>query len=200
MIRKFSTLTFILLSQHLALPALSAEEPGPKAKVAELLAAIREAKDSAEGSAARARASSTLAIAELSRRSLGTRWNELDEKGRETFVSLLRQVLEVHAFPKSSEFFKGLGVVYGEQEIDEDKALVRTTVMHPDEGQVDLDYKLKKDETGTWIIHEVLMDEVPMGANLRSQIRKLLKKEGYDEVLKRLRDKTREAEEEAEPE
>ena len=196
MIGKFSTLTFILLAPHFLLAAPSTEELGPKAKVAELLSAIRKAKDPAEGPAAKSRASATLAVAELSRRSLGEHWDELDEKGRATFVALLRQVLEVRAFPKSSEFFTDLEVTYGEQEIEADKALVRTTVIHPDEGQVDIDYKLKKGEAGTWIIYEVLMDEVPMGASLRSQIRKLLKKEGYEEVLKRLRDKIKEAQEE----
>jgi phospholipid transport system substrate-binding protein len=174
------------------LPAAALE---PRDQVTKLLDAIKKVKDPAQGEAAKAQANASLAIAELSRRSLGEQWDKLDEPGRQTFVSLLTKVLEVRAYPKSADFFKDLEVKFGEQTIEGEKAVVKTTLTHPKEGQVDIDYKLRKTPEGGWVITEVLMDEVPMGANLRSQIRKVLTQDGYEELLKRLRDKTKEAEE-----
>jgi len=192
MIRKFQGLTPLLACSVVLCSVLPAAALEPKEQVAKLLDAIKKVKDPAQGESARAQANASLAIAELSRKSLGEQWDKLDEAGRQTFVSLLTKVLEVRAYPKSAEFFKDLEVKFGEQTIEGDRAVVKTTLTHPKEGQVDIDYKLRKSPEGGWVITEVLMDEVPMGANLRSQIRKVLTRDGYEELLKRLRDKTKE--------
>ena len=195
MMRRFAvlaSLSFLVLG----LSAGLAEEP--RAQVSRLLDAIRKVKEPEQRQAAVAQANSTLDIAGLCQKSLGKQWKALDESAQKEFVSLLTRVFEVRAYPKSSKFFKELEVKYGDQEIDEDRAVVRTTVMHPDEGQVDLDYKLRKTDGGGWVIYEVDMDEVGMAANLRSQIRKVVKKDGHEELFRRLREKIKEAEKEGE--
>jgi phospholipid transport system substrate-binding protein len=169
----------------------------PKLQVEKLLSAIQEVPDIDKRSEAIASAHSTLDIAGLAKRSLGSHWKKLDAAAQNEFTNLLIKIFAVRVYPKSAEFFKKLNVSFGEEEVGDEKAAVNTSLTHPKEGRVDVAYKLRKQEDGGWKIYEVEMDEVPMGANLRSQIRKVLKKDGYDALLKKLQERIKEFEAEA---
>ena len=169
----------------------------PRLQVEKLLQAIQEVPDVARRSEAIARAHSVLDIAGLAQRSLGSDWGKLDAAGKDEFTGLLVKIFAIRVYPKSAEFFKELNVSFGEEEVGEEKAVVSTSLTHPKEGRVDIAYKLRIQEPGGWKIYEVEMDEVPMGANLRSQIRKVLNKDGYEALLKKLQEKIKEFEEEA---
>jgi phospholipid transport system substrate-binding protein len=172
-------------------------EGTPKLQVEKLLQSMQQVLDIDKRSGAVASAHSTLDIAGLARRSLGSKWKKLDVAAQKEFTDLLVKIFAVRVYPKSAEFFKELQVSIGEEEVGEEKAVVNTSLKHPKEGRVDIAYKLRKQENGGWKIYEVEMDEVPMGANLRSQIRKVLKKDGYEALLKKLQDKLKVFEAEA---
>ncbi|MBI2194748.1 MAG: ABC transporter substrate-binding protein [Planctomycetes bacterium] len=191
--RKLSLLLVFLTTT--AFPDFRADEAkveSPSDTVRHLLAAIRVVRLPGQATEAAARANAALDIEGLCRKSLGKHWAEMDESGQKEFVSLLARAFEVRAYPRSADFFKDLVIDFRGEAIDGDQARVQTCVQHPDEGRVDIDYELHRTPAG-WVIHEVLMDEVPMGANLRNQIRKVLEKEGYPELLNRLRKKLEES-------
>jgi phospholipid transport system substrate-binding protein len=201
MIRTLFPLTPILVAALLH-PAATGRADDALAKpsdtVRRLLEAIRQSKhpDPAQAAAARKEANLAMDITSLCRKSLATQWDGLNEEGRAQFVNLLTRIFEVRAYPKSAEFFQDLSVQFGEESVKDSVAVVRTTVMHPEEGRVDIDYRLTQTPAG-WIVSEVTMDGVPMGANLRNQIRKVLTKDGYDELLKQLQEKLKEFEAES---
>lgn len=159
---------------------------GPTETVKRLLEAIRKVKDPSASAAAKSQANESLDIEGLSSKSLGNPWKEMDESGRKEFVALLSRVFEVRAYPRSADFFKELEVEFRGEEIHGDEARVTTRVIHSEEGRVDIDYELHCTQ-GRWIIHEVLMDDVPMGAHLRNEMRKIIQRDGYEELVRRLK-------------
>ena len=195
---KFSSLLLSLCSVILVTSIdADAEHLDPKPQVEKLLQAIREVPDLDKRSEAIDSAHSTLDIAGLARRSLGSHWKKLDAAAQEAFTGLLLKIFAVRVYPKSAVVFKELEVLYGEEEVGDSKAVIHTSLKHKKEGRVDIAYKLRRQDDGGWKIYEVEMDEVPMGANLRSQIRKVLKKDGYEALFKRLKEKIKEFEAEA---
>ena len=190
MIRKYGIITFVIATFFLIAGSSDATaETEPVDTVKQLLDAIRKCSEPSQLKTATEQANATLDISGLSRKSLGKHWKKMDEDAREQFIGLLRTVFEVKAYPESSNFFKKLNIQFRGEEVEDEKAIVHTRVKHSDEGLVDIDYKLRRLEEKGWIIYEVLMDDVPMAANLRTQIRKVLRKEGYDALVNRLKKK-----------
>ncbi len=81
---------------------------------------------------------------------------------------------------------------YKSVSVNGDKATVNTTVRHPKEGLVSIDYKLERDASSGWVIHDILLDEVSLATDLRSQIQKVLREESYARLLERMREKLKE--------
>ena len=69
--------------------------------------------------------------------------------------------------------------------------VVPLTVVHEKEGEVDIDFSLKHTETG-WQVVDVILDGVSMRNNLRSQFYKILKKNDFKELVRRMKKKLKE--------
>lgn len=176
----------------------AAAEEGPRQAVQKLVEAVRSYKDTDNGAltpaekasnlqAAQA-ANSSLAIREVSRSALGGQWDKLSAAEQKRFVDLITQLFEKVAYPKSSTFFEELEVEYKKERISGDRATVATSVRHPKEGLVLIDYRLRQDQS-RWVIYDIVLDEVSLAADLRSQMQKILREESYARLLQRLREK-----------
>ena len=69
--------------------------------------------------------------------------------------------------------------------------VVPLTVVHEKEGEVDIDFSLKQVEAG-WQVVDVILDGVSMRNNLRSQFYKILKKNDFKELVRRMNKKLKE--------
>jgi ABC-type transporter MlaC component len=69
--------------------------------------------------------------------------------------------------------------------------VVRTTVKHPREGLVSVDYRLAQ-AGNNWHVQDILLDDVSLVANLQSQFNKIITEHTYAELLRRMRDKLNE--------
>ena len=197
--RKACCLVAVLVL-FLCLGDARAAEDTPQQAVERLVNAVRSYKDgkglSASDQASNERAAklanSALAIKEVSRVALGAQWGKLSAAEQANFVNLVTESFETIAYPKSSTFFGDLQVEYKSEKVNGDKATVNTTVRHPKEGLVSIDYKLERDASGGWVIHDILLDEVSLATDLRSQIQKVLREESYARLLERMREKLKE--------
>jgi ABC-type transporter MlaC component len=79
-------------------------------------------------------------------------------------------------------------MVYGKPKRKKDMMVVPLTVMHEKEGEVDIDFRLKQSEEG-WQVVDVILDSVSMRNNLRSQFYKILKKNDFEELVRRMKKK-----------
>lgn len=182
---------------------VDAAEANPRAAVERLIEAVRSYKDSTKNSLSPAErasneraakmANSSLAIREVSRTALGAQWGKLSPTEQTNFVNLVTESFETIAYPKSSTFFGDLQIEYKSEKVTGEKAVVATTVRHPKEGLVAIDYKLERQGSDRgWVIYDILLDEVSLATDLRSQIQKVLREESYSRLLERMRDKLKE--------
>ena len=137
-------------------------------------------------------AEETLAIQDLAKNVLGAQWEKLGATEQKNFTQLLVNLFQKVAYPKSAEFFGDLRIDYTNERITGSEAVVETTVSHPKERQVAIEYQLHQ-ARGKWTISDVLLDGVSMVTNVRTQIRQVIAKESYPGLVKRMRDKLAES-------
>jgi len=149
------------------------------------------AADQAANAAAAKEANAILDIPAVAQRTLGKHWQARTPAEQQEFITLLEQLLTKVAYPKSAEFFHSLEVNFAKENIAGQRATVKTTVRHPKEGVVSVDYRLVQ-EGDVWRVQDILLDDVSLAANLQSQFNKIITENTYAELLRRMRDKLNE--------
>ena len=168
----------------------------PKSAIKKLLGEIKQIvnKDSlsdvekAENKKHSDIALSVLKVPEISQKALGKYWSKHSEEQQKQFQTLLGNLFVHVAFPSSAKFFTNLNIVYGKTKSKKDMMVVPLTVVHEKEGEVDIDFSLKQVEAG-WQVVDVILDGVSMRNNLRSQFYKILKKNDFKELVRRMNKK-----------
>jgi len=171
----------------------------PKSAIKKLLGEIKQIvnKDSlsdvekAENKKHSDIALSVLKVPEISQKALGKYWSKHSEEQQKQFQRLLENLFVHVAFPSSAKFFANLKIVYGKTKSKKDMMVVPLTVVHEKEGEVDIDFSLKQTEAG-WQVVDVILDGVSMRNNLRSQFYKILKKNDFKELVRRMNKKLKE--------
>ena len=134
------------------------------------------------------RALALLNIREISRKALGKYWKKRSLTEQKVFIGLLSRMFIKEAFPNSGKFFSALKLIYGPSTINESKAQVPLTVVHEREGEINIDFHLKK-YSDQWQIVDVDLDEISMRNNMRSQLYKVISKNNYQELVRRIKEK-----------
>src|SRR5215471_16279057 len=147
--------------------------------------------DQATNTTAAKEANAILDIPAVAQRTLGKHWQARTPAEQQEFIALLEQLFTKVAYPKSAEFFHGLEVSFAKENITGQRATVKTTVKHPKEGLVAVDYRLVQ-EGGVWHVQDILLDDVSLATNLQSQFNKIITENSYAELLRRMRDKLNE--------
>ena len=137
-------------------------------------------------------AASILKVPEISQKALGKYWKKHSSKQQDQFQKLLVDLFVHVAFPSSAKFFANLDMVYGESKSKKDMTVVPITVIHEKEGEVDIDFKMKQ-FAKNWLVVDVILDGVSMRNNLRSQFYKILKTNDFNELIRRMENKLKEA-------
>ena len=173
-----------------------AEEASPRHTVDTLLSSIGNLKTDEQLSPKELetnknlshRALALLDLQEVSRKALGKYWKKRTSGEKKRFVDLLGQMFIKEAFPSSGKFFSMLKLVYGKTIIKKSKASVPLIAIHEKEGEIDIDFYLHKSR-GQWQVVDIDLDEISMGNNLRSQFYKILSKNDYKELIRRMEEK-----------
>lgn len=135
---------------------------------------------------------SFLDYGELARRSLARHWDGLDAKKRQEFVNTLRELVErsylkqMHGGGKANYEIK-----YDKETVEGNEGTVTGTLHTTSRGKkvkIALEYKLlwKNDH---WLVYDVVTDEQSMLENYRAEFNKIINKEGFDALLKRMQKK-----------
>ena len=134
------------------------------------------------------RALALLNIREISRKALGKYWKKRSLTEQKVFIDLLSRMFIKEAFPNSGKFFSALKLIYGQTTINESKANVPLTVVHEKEGEINIDFHLQK-YLDQWQVVDVDLDEISMRNNMRSQLYKVISKNNYQELVRRIKKK-----------
>ena len=153
------------------------EDPAmkPEAKAAERRAAIRRI------------ASDIFDIDEISRRTLGRHWQPLTAAERAEFVQAFGDLLRRSYFMKiDGQSVEKIALV-GEA-IDDDQAIVRTTIKTRQGTQIPVDYHMTRNGN-RWRAYDVGVAGVSLVANYRSQFERIIQKTSYQQLVKQVRER-----------
>ena len=128
----------------------------------------------------------------ISTYTLQKHWETLDDPNRENFVSLFTELLTKVAYPNAGKFLLDLEVSVRKEKKRRNKIMIYTSVIHEEEGRIDIDFKLAPVES-TWLVQDVYLDGVSLARNLRTQCLKIIRENSYDELLNRMKKKIQEA-------
>jgi len=139
---------------------------------------------------------SFLDYGELARRSLSKHWDGLQVKQRDEFVNTLRDLVE-RSYLKQVHGNANYNIKYDKETKDGSEATVTgvlNTVARNKKVKIALEYKMlwKGDH---WVVYDVVTDEQSMLENYRAEFNKIINKEGFDALMKRMKKKLAEKEE-----
>jgi len=142
---------------------------------------------------------SFLDYGELAKRSLGKHWDKITPKQREEFVETLRELVE-RSYLRQIHGNANYSIKYDKEEKNGAEATVDATlntVVRNKKTKVALEYKmLWKD--GHWVVYDVITDEQSMLENYRAEFNKIINRDGFDALLKKMKKKLDEKAEDSE--
>ncbi len=126
-------------------------------------------------------------FAEMSKRSLGTFWAECTPEQQREFVEVFSKLLS-STYISRIEAVKRDTVTYKGESIDPPKATVKTLVTNKGDS-FPIDYRLMQ-ISGDWKVYDVVIENVGLVANYRNEFAGIIRKEKFDGLMKRLREKS----------
>lgn len=125
-------------------------------------------------------------FAEMARRSLGSTWQRISRGEQQEFLNLFTQLLE-ESYVSNIDSYSGEKILYGREIADQDFAEVDTKIITNRGEEFAINYKLHE-LNGDWKVYDVVIENVSIVNNYRSQFSRLLGKYSFAELLDRIRD------------
>jgi phospholipid transport system substrate-binding protein len=124
----------------------------------------------------------------LAEAALGSAWAEHTEAERATFAGLLKRLVQKN-YQRNLENTLDFRVSYGDAEADGDVVIVRTEARSRSNRRapaVAIDYRLHLLH-GNWRVIDISTDGSSMVDSYRRQFRRIIRREGWDGLLNRMR-------------
>jgi phospholipid transport system substrate-binding protein len=176
----------------IAVPAYAG--PGPegfvKAKQGELGVLLKQAKTSATEQKIGAVFDQLLDYDTLAKDSLADHWNDRTESERREFQTVLKQLVQRN-YRKNLRKTLEYEVEYRGESKAKKGYLVRTVARNrknPREEPISVDYVLHEVD-GKWLVFDIITEGSSLVNTYRSQFRRVIKKKGFDGLLKQMKAK-----------
>jgi len=127
---------------------------------------------------------------ELSRRALARNWSKLNPDQQKEFIQLFEQVLEKAYIDKILSYTNEKIVFYKETNLSENQVEVQSKIITSSK-QLPIFYRVIKGD-GTWKVYDVVVENVSLVLNYRTQFNEILAKNTPEQLLEILRKKVNE--------
>jgi phospholipid transport system substrate-binding protein len=126
---------------------------------------------------------------ELARRSLATHWSDLSESQRKEFTDLLRRLVQ-RSYEKNLKNILAYKVDYLGEEPSSEGVIVHTRAssdQKPQEEPVTIDYRLLPGDA--WKVVDIITEGSSLLNNYKNQFHRVIQKDGYEALVKRMKDR-----------
>jgi phospholipid transport system substrate-binding protein len=127
-------------------------------------------------------------FAEMAKRSLGANWARRTPQEQEEFVRLFTEVLE-RAYADLIESYSDEKIVYVNEKIDGAYADVSSKVVTAKGEEYSINYRVQLIDN-EWRVYDVVAENISLVNNYRSQFSRVIAKASYEELVRRLKDKS----------
>ena len=124
-------------------------------------------------------------VTETAQRALGVHWQQRTAAEREEFVKVFRNLLEQTYLSRLGEY-SGERIKYVSEQVDGDRALVRAVIVTKKGTEVAVESRLLQ-KADRWLIYDILIANVSLIGNYRSQFDHIIRSASYEELLRRLK-------------
>ena len=124
---------------------------------------------------------------EMAKRSLGPHWSRRSPQEQQEFVKLFTDLLE-SSYVDKIESYNGEKVLYTREQVDGDNAEVFTKVLTKKGEEFSINYKLHR-VGNKWKVYDVVVEDISLVNNYRSQFNRILANASFDELMKKLQQK-----------
>ncbi|HUO62727.1 MAG TPA: ABC transporter substrate-binding protein [Terriglobales bacterium] len=134
--------------------------------------------------AVRKLASEVFDTMETAQRVLGQHWQQRTQAEREDFAKLFANLLEQTYISRIDEY-GGERLTYVSEQVDGDRAVVKARIITNKGSEVPVESRLllKGDR---WLTYDILVENLSLVSNYRSQFDRVIRQQGYPELVKRL--------------
>jgi phospholipid transport system substrate-binding protein len=126
-------------------------------------------------------------VTETAQRALGQHWQQRTPAEREEFVKLFANLLEQTYISRIDEF-GGEKLTYVSEQIDGDRAVVRAKITTKNGTDVPVESRVLL-KGNRWLIYDILIENLSLISNYRSQFDRVIRTSSYGELVKRLQTK-----------
>lgn len=125
---------------------------------------------------------------EMSRRSLGSNWNEITPEEQKDFTTVFSELLARTYLSKIETVKPGMVKVESEQ-VEGNKAVVKTVVLSQGD-TFPIDYKMMNRDNN-WRVYDVVIENIGLVANYRNEFSGIIRKDKFSGLMEKLRAKVK---------
>jgi phospholipid transport system substrate-binding protein len=125
---------------------------------------------------------------EMAKRSLGPHWRRRTPAEQQEFVKLFQEFME-KVYSDKLDLYEGEKIVFGKEAIDQDFAQVESSIINNKGETISIIYKLRRADT-KWKVYDAVVENISFINNYRSQFDRVIKSSSYEELVKRLKEKS----------
>jgi phospholipid transport system substrate-binding protein len=134
--------------------------------------------------AVRSLATEAFDTTETAQRALGVHWQQRTPAEREQFVKLFANLLEQTYISRIDEY-GGEHLEYVGEQVDGDKATIRARIITSKGTTVWVESRVIQ-KGDRWLIYDILIENLSLISNYRSQFDRVIRTSSYGELVKRL--------------
>jgi len=124
---------------------------------------------------------------EMGRRALATHWRGRTPQEQKEFVGLFRDLVErTYMNRLETATQEKQDIQYVGEQVDGQRAAVKTIVLTKRNQQVPLEYRLQQTD-GRWKIYDVLVEGISLVNNYRSQFNQIINSSSFDALLQKMK-------------
>jgi phospholipid transport system substrate-binding protein len=131
-----------------------------------------------------------LDYAALAEASLGTEWGPRSDAEKSEFTTVLKQLVQ-KAYERNLKKTVGYDIKYVGEEAKDGATMVKTKAAsktNAREEPIDINFKMLE-RNGSWKVQDIVTDGSSLVLNWRQQFTKIIKKDGFPALMKKMRDK-----------
>jgi phospholipid transport system substrate-binding protein len=126
-------------------------------------------------------------FSEMARRALGANWRRRTAQEQEEFVRLFTELLE-RAYANTIESYTDEKIIYVGEKQDGNYAEVKSKILTSKGQEFTIDYRTHV-VAGEWKVYDVVVENISMVNNFRSQFNRVINNASYEELVRRLKEK-----------
>jgi phospholipid transport system substrate-binding protein len=126
-------------------------------------------------------------VNETAQRALGQHWQQRTPAEREEFVKLFANLLEQTYISRIDEY-GGEKLTYVGEQLDGDRGVVRARITTKNGTEVPIESRVLL-RGNRWLIYDILIENLSLISNYRSQFDRVIRTASYEELVKRLQTK-----------